>query len=54
MIQVPVDEDFKKEVDELFTSLGYDTNAAIRMFLRRALQCQGLPFALNSRNLHGS
>lgn len=52
LIQVTVDEDFKKEVDALFASLGYDTAAAIRMFLRRALQCRGLPFPLNSRDLH--
>lgn len=52
LIQITVDEDFKKEVDKLFASLGYDTPAAIRMFLRRALQCHGLPFALNSRDLH--
>jgi len=52
VIQVTVDEDFKKDVDALFSSLGYDTSAAIRMFLRRALQCHGLPFPLNSRDLH--
>lgn len=53
LIQVPVDEDLKKEVDALFKSLGYDTETAIRMFLRRAVQCRGIPFALNSRELHG-
>jgi len=52
IIQVPVDEELKKEVDKLFASLGYDTAVAIRMFLRRALQCRGIPFALNSRDLH--
>lgn len=54
LIQVPVDEDFKKEIDDLFIGLGYDTPSAIRMFLRRAIQCHGLPFTLNSRDLHST
>lgn len=44
LIQVRVDEDTKIEVDDLFSELGFDTPTAIRMFLKKALEYQGLPF----------
>lgn len=44
LIQVRVDEDTKAEVDDLFSELGFDTPTAIRIFLKKALEYQGLPF----------
>lgn len=44
LIQVRVDDTMKKEADELFASLGFDTPTAIRIFLRQAIDLQGLPF----------
>ena len=44
LIQVRVDEDIKTEVDDLFSELGFDTPTAIRIFLKKALEYQGLPF----------
>lgn len=44
LIQVRVDEDVKTEVDNLFSELGFDTPTAIRIFLKKALEYQGLPF----------
>lgn len=43
-VQVRVDADIKKAADELFTELGFDTPTAIRMFLSKAVQLNGLPF----------
>ncbi|MCL2086420.1 MAG: type II toxin-antitoxin system RelB/DinJ family antitoxin [Oscillospiraceae bacterium] len=47
LIQVKVDEEFKVEVDNLFSDLGFDTSTAIRIFLRQALKWRGLPFEVS-------
>ena len=39
-----VDRDLKKEMDEIFNSLGLDTSTAIRMFLKQVERRRGLPF----------
>ena len=46
LVQVRVDDKTKKQVDELFTSLGMDTATAVRLFLVQALQIGGLPFSI--------
>ncbi len=43
-VQVRVDADIKRAADALFTELGFDTPTAIRMFLSKAVQINGLPF----------
>ena len=43
-IQVRVDDGMKAEADSLFSSLGFDTSTAVRMFIAAALQNNGLPF----------
>lgn len=43
-VQVRVDADIKKAADTLFYELGFDTPTAIRMFLSKAVQLNGLPF----------
>lgn len=48
-VQVRVDADIKKAADELFTELGFDTPTAIRMFLSKAVQLNGLPFDVSKR-----
>jgi len=48
LIQVRVDEIFKKEVDGLFAELGFDTPTAIRIFLKQAVKWRGLPFEVNA------
>ena len=47
VVQVRVDEQFKKEADALFASLGLDTSTAIRIFLKQALLANGLPFQVS-------
>lgn len=44
LIQVRVEENVKTKVDDLFSELGFDTPTAIRIFLKKALEYQGLPF----------
>lgn len=44
LIQVRVDNELKREADELFTDLGFDTPTAIRIFLKHAVMRRGLPF----------
>ena len=54
LIQVRVDEDFKKEADDLFADLGFDTPTAIRIFLKQAIKRRGLPFEVNTDINHAN
>jgi DNA-damage-inducible protein J len=49
-IQVRVDDDMKTAADSLFSSLGFDTSTAVRMFLIAALDHDGLPFSVRHSN----
>lgn len=44
LIQVRVDDDLKKQADELFQNLGMDTPTAIRVFLKQSVSRRGMPF----------
>lgn len=41
---VRMDEQLKREADELFSDLGLNFSTAVNMFLRQAVRDQGLPF----------
>ncbi len=45
-IQVRVEDSIKASADALFNHLGLDTSTAIRIFLNKAIACDGLPFAV--------
>ena len=47
VIQVKLEEKLKKEADNLFADLGFDTQTAIRIFLKQAVKWHGLPFEVN-------
>ena len=47
-IQIRVDENTKAAADSLFSSLGLDTSTAVRIFLVKALEHNGIPFAIAS------
>jgi len=49
LIQVRVDDNFKKDVDNLLADLGLDTPTAIRIFLKQVLMQKGLPFSVNMK-----
>lgn len=41
---ITIDEDVKKQAQELFAKLGMDLSTAINIYLKRALAEQGVPF----------
>ena len=45
-LNVRVNDELKKQAGELFADLGLDMSTAINLFLRKAVQCDGLPFAV--------
>ena len=45
-INIRVDSEVKNEAQELFASLGMDMTTAINIFLRKAIQQRGIPFAV--------
>lgn len=43
-VSIRIDEDVKKDSEELFGDLGLTLSAAVNVFLRQALRHGGLPF----------
>ena len=57
VLQVRIDQDIKKEAEELFERLGINIADAVRMFVVQSIEAQGLPFEVRSgfkisRTLH--
>lgn len=44
IIQVQLDNNIKQEADDLFDTLGLDTQTAIKIFLKKSIEHQGIPF----------
>ena len=44
VLQIRIEEDLKKQVSDLFESLGMDIPTAVRIFFKRALVEHGIPF----------
>lgn len=47
MLQVRMDADLKKEAEELFESMGTSLPEVVRMFARKSVDMQSLPFELS-------
>lgn len=45
-LNIRVNDELKQQASELFADLGLDMSTAINLFLRQAVQCDGLPFEL--------
>lgn len=45
-INVRVDSGLKQEAEALFNDLGLNMSSAINMFLRSAINCDGIPFEI--------
>lgn len=45
-INVRIDENLKKEADELYSNLGLSLSTAIKIFLKQSVRKNGLPFEL--------
>ncbi|HEU4259685.1 TPA: type II toxin-antitoxin system RelB/DinJ family antitoxin [Streptococcus pneumoniae] len=43
-ISIRLDSEVKEQVQQVFSNLGMDMTTAINIFLRQAIQYQGLPF----------
>ncbi len=43
-VQVRVDDDTRKQANEVFERIGLDIPTAIRMFLKQSIESNGLPF----------
>lgn len=46
ILQLRIDDKLRKEATELYEKLGLDLPTAIRMFLTRSVQVNGVPFAM--------
>ena len=45
-INIRVDNEIKKEAQDIFSSLGMDMTTAINIFLRQAIRLRSIPFAI--------
>ncbi len=57
VLQVRIDSNLKKEVEDLYSRLGISVADAVRMFVVQSLEVQGLPFEVRTgisrrRTLH--
>ena len=46
-ISIRIDEDVKREAENLFSSLGLTLSSATNVFFRQAIRTQGIPFPLS-------
>ncbi len=46
LLQIRVDDKLKDEAAQIFENLGIDTSTAIRMFLKRTVIENGIPFGM--------
>lgn len=49
-LNIRVDEDVKKQGEELFASLGMNMTTAVNVFLRQAIRKGGIPFEVTTRS----
>ena len=49
-INIHVDNDVKKEAQDVFSSLGLDMTTAINIFLRQAIRQRSIPFAVTANS----
>jgi len=47
-ISIRIDEDIKKEAENLFSKLGLTLSSATNVFFRQAVRTQGIPFELSA------
>jgi len=46
LLQVRVEDSLKDEAAQVFEELGIDTSTAVRMFLKRVIMENGIPFSM--------
>jgi len=50
-ISIRIDEDVKREAENLFSKLGLTLSSATNVFFRQAVRTQGIPFTLSAAPL---
>ena len=50
VLQVRMDEDLKKEVEELYQDMGTSFSEAVRIFARQSVKEQRMPFSVTADN----
>lgn len=48
LLQIRIDEDLKNQATALYESMGIDLSTAVRMFLKKSVAVQGVPFELRN------
>lgn len=48
MLQIRVDEDLKNQATTVFENLGMDISTAVRLFLKKSVATNGIPFDLKN------
>ena len=46
LLQVRIDDDLKSEASALYEQLGIDLPTAVRIFIKRSVMVQGIPFSM--------
>lgn len=49
-INIKVDDDVKIKSEQIFKELGLSTSSAINIFLKKVINCNGIPFELKLNN----
>ena len=46
LVQIRLDDELKAEATALYEALGIDLNTAVRMFIKRSVMVNGIPFSM--------
>lgn len=46
LVQVRIDEELKNQATAIYDELGIDLSTAVRMFLKRSVMVNGIPFSM--------
>lgn len=46
LVQVRIDDNLKNQASEIYEALGIDLSTAVRMFLKRSVMVNGIPFSM--------
>lgn len=50
LIQARIDKEEKKKASKVFEKIGIDISTSIRMFLKKSIKVNGLPFSVNDND----
>lgn len=53
LVQVRIDDDLKNQATAIYDALGIDLSTAVRMFLKRSVMVNGIPFSMTIPKQNG-